>query len=294
MGKDDKDNSKGQAHHPAQTQDVNPGSEAEMTPKPKAEAEGYKGTDKLKGKVALVTGGDSGIGRSVSIHFAKEGADVAIVFHVHVEDAEETKRHIEKAGRKCILIQGDLRDENFCRECVTRTVKELGALNILVNNAAYQMSQEKLEDIPSEQIRKTFETNIYSIMFVTQEALKHMKEGDNIINTTSVTSYKGNPNLIDYSSTKGAITSFTRALAQNLVDRKIRVNGVAPGPVWTPFIPSSFPADKVKEFGKDTHLGRPCEPDEIAPGYVFLADTYSGLAYTGQILHPNGGRIVNG
>ena len=278
---------------PPQEQDQRPGIESEMTPRPQFEDRDYRPAGKLNGKVALITGGDSGIGRAVAVYYAKEGADVAIVYLSEHGDAEETKRQVEQDGRRCILIAGDAGDESFCRQAVERTVRELGHLDILVNNAAEQHPQESIEDITAEQLERTFRTNIFSYFFLTKAALKHLKEGSAIINTTSVTAYKGSPQLLDYSSTKGAIVAFTRSLSQGLAERKIRVNGVAPGPIWTPLIPSTFPADKVASFGADTPLGRPGQPEEVAPSFVFLASDDSSYI-TGQILHPNGGSVVNG
>jgi NAD(P)-dependent dehydrogenase (short-subunit alcohol dehydrogenase family) len=278
---------------PPQTQAHRPGSEAEMVPKPQAERRSYRGCGKLSERVALITGGDSGIGRAVAIAFAKEGADVAIVYLNEHEDAEETKRQVEQEERRCLLIAGDVGDETFCRQAVRRTVDELGQLHVLVNNAAEQHPQESIEGISAEQLERTFRTNIFSMFYMVKAALPHLKEGATIINTTSVTAYKGNPTLLDYSSTKGAIVAFTRALSLSLIEKGIRVNGVAPGPIWTPLIPSTFPAEKVGSFGSDVPMKRPGEPVEVATCYVFLAsDDSSYLA--GQILHPNGGTIVNG
>lgn len=278
---------------PAQKQSRQPGIEARMNPRPQSRAAQHKGSGKLAGKVALITGGDSGIGRAVAVLFAREGADVAIVFLNEHEDANETKRLVQAEGRKCILIPGDIGYERFCRDAVERTVNELGKLDILVNNAGEQHVQESIEDIDREQLERTFRTNIFGMFFMTKAALKHMKKGSAIVNTTSVTAYEGNPMLIDYSSTKGAIVSFTRALAKSLAKKQIRVNGVAPGPIWTPLIPATFPADKVAEFGKDVPLGRPGQPEEVAPCFLFLASEDASYM-SGQILHPNGGEVVNG
>lgn len=278
---------------PPQHQDQRPGIESEMKPRPKADDAHYSGSGKLKGKVALVTGGDSGIGRAVSLFFAREGADVAVAYLSEDNDAEETKRLVEAEGARCILIPGDLGEEKNCIAAVERTVKDLGRLNILVNNAAEQHPQQKLEDITEEQLVRTFRTNIFAYFFLTKAAMKHLGEGSAIINTTSVTAYKGNPMLLDYSSTKGAIVAFTRSLSQALAEKKIRVNGVAPGPIWTPLIPSTFDAKQVSEFGADVPLKRPGQPEEVAPCYVFLASDDSSYM-TGQILHPNGGSVVNG
>ncbi|GAB4202416.1 MAG: SDR family oxidoreductase [Coleofasciculaceae cyanobacterium] len=277
---------------PPQHQNQQPGIEAEMTPKPKSQDSKYRAADKLEGKVALITGGDSGIGRSVAILYAREGADVAIVYLNEDGDAEETKRLVEAEGKRCLTIKGDIGDEQFCQQAVQQTVKELGHLDILVNNAAEQHPQESIENISAEQLERTFRTNIFSMFFLTKAALPHLKEGSSIINTTSVTAYKGNPQLLDYSSTKGAIVAFTRSLSQSLVEKGIRVNGVAPGPIWTPLIPSTFPEDKVKNFGKQVPMQRAGQPEEVAPSYVFLASDDSSYM-SGQILHPNGGEVVN-
>jgi NAD(P)-dependent dehydrogenase (short-subunit alcohol dehydrogenase family) len=278
---------------PPQHQERQPGLESEMTPKPAAEDPKYRGSGKLSGKVALITGGDSGIGRAVAIAYAKEGADVSVVYLDEHGDAEETKRLVEAEGRRCVLIAGDVGDERFCKEAVERTVGALGRLDILVNNAAEQHPKESIEEISSEQLERTFRTNIYSMFYLTKYALKHLKKGSSIINTTSVTAYKGNPKLLDYSSTKGAIVAFTRSLSQALVEKGIRVNGVAPGPIWTPLIPSTFDEGHVEHFGENVPMKRPGQPEEVAPSYVFLASD-DGSYYAGQILHPNGGTVVNG
>jgi NAD(P)-dependent dehydrogenase (short-subunit alcohol dehydrogenase family) len=241
----------------------------------------------------LITGGDSGIGRSVAILYAREGADVAIVYLNEDTDARETKKLVELEGRKCLTIAGDIGDEQFCKQAVDETIKTFGHLDILVNNAAEQHPQESIENISAEQLERTFRTNIFSMFFLTKAALPHLKEGSVIINTTSVTAYKGSPQLLDYSATKGAIVAFTRSLSQGLVEKGIRVNGVAPGPIWTPLIPSTFPAEKVESFGAQVPMQRAGQPEEVAPSYVFLASDDSTYM-TGQILHPNGGSVING
>jgi NAD(P)-dependent dehydrogenase (short-subunit alcohol dehydrogenase family) len=278
---------------PPQHQRQQPGREHKMKPRPRAEDEKYRGSGKLQDKVAIITGGDSGIGRAVAIAFAKEGADVSVVYLEERKDAKETKRLVEGHGRTCLLIEGDVGQEDFCRKAVDQTAKEFGRIDILVNNAAEQHLQESIEKITEKQLERTFRTNIFSFFFMAKAAMKHLKKGAAIINTTSVTAYKGSGHLIDYSSTKGAILAFTRSLSEALADRCIRVNGVAPGPVWTPLIPSTFPAKEVATFGSDVPLGRAGQPEEIAPSYVFLASDDSSYM-TGQVLHPNGGTIVNG
>lgn len=282
----------GQEQRPAQHQNQQPGRESEMTPQPQAEDFKYQGSGKLRDKVALITGGDSGIGRAAAIAYAKEGADVAIVYLNEHEDAEKTKQMIEKEGRSCLTMAGDVGDEKFCQQAVQQTVDKFGRLDILVNNAAEQHPKESIEEISADQLERTFRTNIFSMFYLTKAALPHLKEGSAIINTTSVTAYKGSEQLLDYSSTKGAIVAFTRSLSQSLIKKGIRVNGVAPGPIWTPLIPSTFPEDKVKEFGKQVPMGRAGQPEEVAPSFVFLASDDSSYM-AGQILHPNGGVVVN-
>ena len=269
-----------------------PGLESKMTPEPVATTND-PGSGKLKDKIALITGGDSGIGRAVAVLFAREGARVAIAYLSEHSDAEETRRLVEAENSECLLVPGDLSKEVNCKRAVAKVVKQFGRIDILVNNAAVHYEQKKLEDITSEQLLKTFATNIFSYFWITQAALPSMPEGACIINTASVTAYRGSPALIDYASTKGAIVSFTRSLASNLVKRKIRVNGVAPGPVWTPLIASTFKPEKVSNFGSDVPMERAGEPAEIAPAYLFLASN-DGAYLTGQFIHPNGGEIVNG
>jgi NAD(P)-dependent dehydrogenase (short-subunit alcohol dehydrogenase family) len=266
-----------------------------MVPEPVSILPDVVGCQKLAGKAAIVTGGDSGIGRAVVLHFAREGANVAVVYLEETKDAEETRRQAEAFGAKCLLIRGDVRREAFCRRAVERTVKEFGRLDVLVNNAAEQHPQKSLGDIDEKQLDATFRTNIYSMFFLTKAALPHLREqeGATVINTTSVTAYRGHETLLDYSATKGAIVTFTRSLSQMLAPDGIRVNAVAPGPIWTPLIPSTFPAEKVARFGSDVPLGRAGQPWEAATAYVYLASRDSAYV-TGQVLHVNGGEIVNG
>lgn len=287
------ESSETQQLQPPQQQAQRPGKESEMQPLPRSNDFTYKGSDKLLNKVALITGGDSGIGRSVALFYAREGADVAIVYLNEHDDAQETAKMVEQEGRRCILISGDIGDEQFCKQAVQKTSDELGRLDILVNNAAEQHPQDSIENISAEQLERTFRTNIFSMFFLVKAALPHLKPGSAIINTTSVTAYQGNQQLLDYSSTKGAIVAFTRSLSQALVEKKVRVNGVAPGPIWTPLIPSTFPEEKVKTFGQQVPMKRAGQPEEVAPCYVFLASDDSSYM-SGQILHPNGGEVVNG
>jgi NAD(P)-dependent dehydrogenase (short-subunit alcohol dehydrogenase family) len=278
---------------PPQHQERQPGLETLMKPQPISENPNYRAAGKLEGKIAVITGGDSGIGRAVAIAFAQEGADVAIVYLNEHEDAVVTKNRVEQLGRSCLSIAGDIGREEFCQEAARQVVERFGRIDILVNNAAEQHPQNGIERITAEQLERTFRTNIFGYFFMTKAALPHMQPGTAIINTTSVTAYEGHPTLIDYASTKGAIVAFTRSLALALVDRGIRVNGVAPGPIWTPLIPSTFQADQVATFGSTTPMRRAGQPMELAPSYVFLAANDSSYM-TGQILHVNGGTIVNG
>ncbi len=276
---------------PKQHQDK-PGRESELEPRPRYLALEYRGSGKLKDRVALVTGGDSGIGRAVAVLFAREGADVAIVYLSEDEDAEETRRAVEAEGRRALLLPGDVTDSSFCEEAVESTVRELGGLDILVNNAAYQEHLPSLEDITDEQLDRTFRTNIYGYFFMARAALRHLKEGSAIINSGSVTGIQGSKELLDYASTKGAIHAFTKSLAQNLVERGIRVNAVAPGPVWTPLNPADQHPEKVRKFGSDVPMKRPAQPEEIAPAYVFLAAPVCSSYITGAVLPVLGGETV--
>jgi len=276
---------------PPQHQSEQPGLETLMVPQPVFDNPDYIGTGKLKDKVALVTGGDSGIGRAVSLAFAKEGADVSIVFYNEYDDAQMTKTLIEAQGRRCLLISGDVRDQMFCQNAVSETVSAFGSLDVLVNNAGVQFPQSGIENISVEQMVLTFEVNFFGIFIMTKTALPYLKEGSTIINTTSITAYVGNDQLIDYSSTKGAIVSFTRAMARSLVSKGIRVNAVAPGPIWTPLQPASWPADYIPTFGSDTPMKRAGQPVELAPTYVYLASNDSSFV-TGQVLHVDGGQSM--
>ncbi len=276
---------------PRQHQDRQPGREADMRPPPQDKAEHYKPAGKLQGRTALITGGDSGIGRAVAIMFAKEGANVAIAYLDEGEDAAETERLVRAANADCLACRGDLTSPDFRRRLIKDVVGRFGALDILVNNAAEQHPESEFTAIPEGQLERTFAANFFAMFYLTQLAVPHLKPGSAIINTTSVTAYRGSGHLLDYSSTKGAIVSFTRSLAQALVDKGIRVNAVAPGPIWTPLIPSTFTADQVAKFGAKTPMGRPGQADEVAPSYVFLASA-DGSYMTGQVLHPNGGEPV--
>ena len=270
-----------------------PGIEAKMDPAPEYIKSSYTGSGKLSDKVALVTGGDSGIGRAISVHFAREGADIAIVYLDEDIDAKETKRLVEAEGRSCLLLKGDVKRAAFCKKAVGDTVSKLGKLNILVNNAGMQFPQKNPKAIDEKQLDDTFRTNIFAYFHFANEALEYLNEGDCVINTTSVTAYRSSPNLIDYSSTKGAITSFTRSLATNLAAKRIRVNAVAPGPVWTPLIVATFDEEKIKSFGSETAMKRAGQPSELGPAYVFLASDDASFI-TGQVIHVNGGEVVNG
>ncbi|WP_079529038.1 SDR family oxidoreductase [Halobacillus hunanensis] len=276
---------------PGQEQSKQPGMEEKLHPLPLQADDDYKSGDKLIGKVALITGGDSGIGRSVAIGYAKEGADIAISYLEEHQDAEVTKGKVEAEGQRAILIPGDVGEESVCKEAVTRTVDELGQLDILVNNAAEQHPADDLLDISTEQLESTFKTNIYSMFHMTKAALPHLKSGSSIINTASVNPYTGNPHLVDYTATKGAVVAFTRSMAKQLVEKGIRVNGVAPGPIWTPLIPATFSEEKVEQFGTNTPMGRPGQPVEHVGSYVLLASDDSTYI-TGQFIHINGGMIM--
>jgi NAD(P)-dependent dehydrogenase (short-subunit alcohol dehydrogenase family) len=273
-------------------QDREPGHESQLEPKPDWVPR-YRGSERLKGKVALITGADSGIGRAVAALFAREGADVAIVYLCEHDDAAKTKQIVEQEGRRAITISGDIGDKNFCEHAVRRTLDELGKLDVLVNNAGEQHPDKDIADIDEQQLRRTFQTNVFGMFFMTQAARPHLKQGSAIINTTSETTYAGSKLLLDYSSTKGAIVGFTRSLAKNLVTQGIRVNAVAPGPIWTPLNPfGGQPKEKIPEFGKDTPMGRPGQPSEVAPSFLFLACEDASYM-TGQVLHPDGGNTTS-
>lgn len=276
---------------PPQHQNHQPGRESQMHPAPEFDDLNRQGSGRLTGRVAIVTGGDSGIGRAVSVAFAKEGADVAIVYLEEDEDAQVTREAASRYSHRFIAIKGDVADEHFCEQAVQRVVDEFGRLDVLVNNAGQQYEQYSLEDLSAAQLEHVFNVNMFSMFYMTKASLRHMSAGAAIVNTASVTAYKGKDSLLDYSASKGAIVSFTRSLSQQLAQRGIRANAVAPGPVWTPLIPSSYTAEEVASFGSDVPLGRPAQPREIAPSYVFLASEDASYM-SGQVLHPNGGTIV--
>lgn len=277
---------------PPQHQDEQPGDEYKMHPEPEFIRDSYQGAQKLLNKVAIITGGDSGIGRSVAAHYAREGADSVIVHLDEGKDAEDTKALVEAEGRRCLVLQGDVGDPAFCREVVKHTLDHFGKINIVVNNAAEQYDWDDLTEIPDEQILRTFQTNVFSHFYLTKAALPHLNKGDTIIATSSINAFKGNDTLIDYSATKGAIQGFIRSMAMSLMDRGIRVNAVAPGPVWTPLIPASFEDEKVAKFGGQVPMNRAGQPSEMGPAYVYLASEESSYM-TGQTLHLNGGVILN-
>jgi NAD(P)-dependent dehydrogenase (short-subunit alcohol dehydrogenase family) len=285
--------SDGKITPPAQKQHKQPGIESKMHPEPDYIRDSYRGSGKLEDKTALITGGDSGIGRAVSVHFAKEGADVAIVYLDEHEDAEETKRLVEMEGQQCLLISGDIGHQSFCEAAVTETINKFKKIDILVNNAGEQHPQGSFMDISSEQLEQTFRTNVFSMFYITKAVLPNLKDGSSIINSSSITAYQGSTDLIDYSATKGAIVSFTRSLSEAVAAEGIRVNGVAPGPIWTPLIPASFSKEKVDDFGGNTPMKRPGQPQELAPAYVYLASEDSSYV-SGQMIHVNGGIIVAG
>lgn len=277
---------------PPQKQNKQPGHEKEMNPPPVFDDPDYKASQRLLNRVAVITGGDSGIGRAVAVAYAKEGADVAIIYLDEHDDAEDTKKYVEAQGRRCLLLPGDIGDEKFCADCVGKIIDEYKKIDILVNNAGEQHPQNSIEDISKEQLERTFKTNIFGMFFITKAAMPHLKEGSVIINTSSVTAYKGDERLIDYSATKGAVTTFTRSLSLSLAKRKIRVNAIAPGPIWTPLIPSSFNEEEVGKFGSSTSIGRPGQPVELAPAYVLLASDGSTFI-NGETIHINGGEMLN-
>lgn len=288
---DDKEQSGARPKSPLPEQEQDrPGIEKEIDPRPQFLAPYYKGSEKLKDKVALITGGDSGIGRATAVLFAREGADIAIVFLAEeIDDANETRKYILEEGRDCLLIEGDVKDSNFCRDAVEQTVKTFGKLDILVNNAAYQKHQQDLTDITDEQLEETFRTNIFGYFYMARSALKHLPEGGCIVNCGSITGLEGSKELLDYSATKGAIHAFTKSLAQNLIEKKIRVNCVSPGPVWTPLNVADKEAKEVAKHGADTPLKRPAQPEEIAPAFVFFASNADSSYITGEVLTILGG-----
>ncbi|MEX0966357.1 MAG: SDR family oxidoreductase [Bacteroidia bacterium] len=289
MGKE----KQGKQGFPEQQQEEQPGKEHQMHPRPEYEPATRSGCARMENKIVLITGGDSGIGRATCIAMAREGADIVCIYLNEDKDARKTKQEVEEEGRKCFLIKGDVGNEQFCRQAVKKTIEEFGKLDVVINNAAEQHPQEDFLNISAEQMEKTFRTNIFSMFYITQAALPHLKKGAAIVNTSSVTAYRGSWHLIDYASTKGAIIGFTRSLSANLAEKGIRVNAVAPGPIWTPLIPSTFPKEKVEKFGTDSPMGRAGQPEEVAPCFVFLACDESSYI-TGQVLHPNGGEIIGG
>jgi NAD(P)-dependent dehydrogenase (short-subunit alcohol dehydrogenase family) len=270
-----------------------PGLESKMKPVPKDEDPNYKGSGKLKDKVAIITGADSGIGKAVAIAFAKEGADIVASYLLEDSDAESMRQRVVALGRKCLLIPGDISSSEHCQAIIDRTMKEFGKIDILVNHAGEQMQTNSLDDVTDEKLEHIFKVNVFSQFYLTRAALKYMKQGASIINTVSIVAYEGNPMLLDYTATKAANVGFTRALSQALAKKGIRVNGVAPGPIWTPLIPASFSADKMPDFGKQTPMARPGQPYELAPAYVYLASNIDSSYVTGQVIHVNGGTVVN-
>lgn len=280
-------------HLPKQHQNRQPGIQSKMQPLPESIDPHYRSSEKLQGKVAIITGGDSGIGRAIALTFAMEGADIVISYFDEHKDAKQTKEMIESIGQKCLSLAGNIAEPEFCQQIIKETIKKFGKIDILVNNAAEQHPHDKFEDITIEQLEKTFRTNVFAYFYMIKYSLPHLKKGSCIINTTSVTAYRGSGHLIDYSATKGAITSLTRSLSESLVSKGIRVNAVAPGPIWTPLIPSTFSAEHVAKFGLNSPMKRPGEPKEVAPCYVFLASDDSSYM-SGQVLHPNGGEVING
>lgn len=279
--------------YPAQHQERQPGIESQMNPQPVFDNPDYVGSGKLKDKVAVITGGDSGQGRAIAVAYAKEGADIVIVYLNEHDDAAETKRHVEQKGRRCLTLAGDIGDETFCKHVVAQTIEHFGKLDVLVNNAAEQHVQSSLENISSQQMERTFRSNFFSIFYLTKAAVPHMKPGSAIVNAASLTAYEGNELLMDYAATKGAIVAFTRSLSKSLIGRGIRVNGVVPGTIWTPLIPASFPADQVAAWGAKTPMKRAGQPFEIAPAYVYLASDDSSYV-SGQFVHVTGGVVTNG